>query len=71
VSIPAIRTRHAYAEVGASGTVASTGVDLTALEKLVLKAVAYFQPGHPCRPRSWLSLRPADIVSSESPVFGR
>jgi segregation and condensation protein B len=39
------RTRHAYAEViRASGTVASTGVDLTQLEKLVLTAVAYFQP---------------------------
>jgi segregation and condensation protein B len=39
------RTRRAYAEViRASGTVASTGVDLTALEKLVLTAVAYFQP---------------------------
>jgi segregation and condensation protein B len=39
------RTRHAYAEViRASGTVASIGVDLTALEKLVLTAVAYFQP---------------------------
>jgi segregation and condensation protein B len=41
------RTRHAYAEViRASGTVASMGVDLTALEKLelVLTAVAYFQP---------------------------
>ena len=39
------RTRRAYAEViRASGTVASTAVDLTALEKLVLTAVAYFQP---------------------------
>jgi segregation and condensation protein B len=39
------RTRHAYAEViRASGTVASMGGDLTALEKLVLTAVAYFQP---------------------------
>ena len=39
------RTRRAYAEViRASGTVASMGVDLTALEKLVLTAVAYFQP---------------------------
>jgi segregation and condensation protein B len=39
------RTRRAYAEViRASGTVASKGVDLTALEKLVLTAVAYFQP---------------------------
>ena len=39
------RTRHAYAEViRASGTVASMAVDLTALEKLVLTAVAYFQP---------------------------
>jgi chromosome segregation and condensation protein ScpB len=39
------QTRHAYAEViRASGTVASMGVDLTALEKLVLTAVAYFQP---------------------------
>jgi segregation and condensation protein B len=39
------RTRHAYAEViRASGTVAATGVGLTALEKLVLTAVAYFQP---------------------------
>ncbi len=39
------RTRHAYAEViRASGAVASKGVDLTALEKLVLTAVAYFQP---------------------------
>jgi chromosome segregation and condensation protein ScpB len=39
------RTRRAYAEViRASGTVASKGVDLTVLEKLVLTAVAYFQP---------------------------
>src|SRR5580704_6258882 len=39
------RTRHAYAEViRASGTVAAKGVDLTQLEKLVLTAVAYFQP---------------------------
>jgi segregation and condensation protein B len=39
------RTRHAYAEViRASGAVASKGVDLTALEKLVLTAMAYFQP---------------------------
>jgi segregation and condensation protein B len=39
------RTRRAYAEViRASGTVATKGVDLTALEKLVLTAVAYFQP---------------------------
>jgi chromosome segregation and condensation protein ScpB len=39
------RTRRIYGEViRASGTVASKGVDLTALEKLVLTAVAYFQP---------------------------
>jgi segregation and condensation protein B len=39
------RTRRAYAEViRASGTVAAKGVDLTQLEKLVLTAVAYFQP---------------------------
>ena len=39
------RTRRAYAEViRASGTVAAKAVDLTALEKLVLTAVAYFQP---------------------------
>jgi segregation and condensation protein B len=39
------RTRRAYGEViRASGTVASKTVDLTALEKLVLTAVAYFQP---------------------------
>jgi segregation and condensation protein B len=39
------RTRRAYAEViRASGTVAAKGVDLTRLEKLVLTAVAYFQP---------------------------
>jgi segregation and condensation protein B len=39
------RTRRAYAEViRASGTVASMRADLTALEKLVLTAVAYFQP---------------------------
>jgi segregation and condensation protein B len=39
------RTRLAYAEViRASGTVAAKGVDLTQLEKLVLTAVAYFQP---------------------------
>jgi segregation and condensation protein B len=39
------RTRRAYGEViRASGTVASKGVDLTVLEKLVLTAVAYFQP---------------------------
>jgi hypothetical protein len=37
------RTRRAYGEViRASGTVASKGVDLTALEKLVLTAVAIF-----------------------------
>jgi segregation and condensation protein B len=39
------RTRRAYAEViRASGTVATPAVDLTVLEKLVLTAVAYFQP---------------------------
>ena len=39
------RTRRAYGEViRASGTVAGKGVDLTALEKLALTAVAYFQP---------------------------
>jgi segregation and condensation protein B len=39
------RTRRAYGEViRASGTVASKGVGLTALEKLALTAVAYFQP---------------------------
>jgi segregation and condensation protein B len=39
------RTRRVYGEViRASGTVASKGVDLTVLEKLVLTAVAYFQP---------------------------
>jgi segregation and condensation protein B len=39
------RTRRAYGEViRASGTVASKGVDFTQLEKLVLTAVAYFQP---------------------------
>src|ERR1700688_4489072 len=39
------RTRRIYGEViRASGAVASKGVDLTALEKLVLTAVAYFQP---------------------------
>jgi segregation and condensation protein B len=39
------RTRRAYGEViRASGAVASKGVDLTELEKLVLTAVAYFQP---------------------------
>src|ERR1700693_5660201 len=39
------RTRRAYGEViRASGTVATPAVDLTALEKLVLTAVAYFQP---------------------------
>jgi segregation and condensation protein B len=39
------RTRRIYGEViRASGTVASKGVDLTALEKLALTAVAYFQP---------------------------
>jgi segregation and condensation protein B len=39
------RTRRAYGEViRASGTVAAKGVDLTQLEKLVLTAVAYFQP---------------------------
>jgi segregation and condensation protein B len=39
------RTRRAYGEViRASGAVASKGVDLTALEKLALTAVAYFQP---------------------------
>jgi len=39
------RTRRAYGDViRASGTVASKGVGLTALEKLALTAVAYFQP---------------------------
>src|SRR5277367_5293971 len=39
------RTRRVYGEViRASGAVAAKGVDLTALEKLVLTAVAYFQP---------------------------
>jgi segregation and condensation protein B len=39
------RTRRAYGEViRASGTVATPAIDLTALEKLVLTAVAYFQP---------------------------
>jgi segregation and condensation protein B len=39
------RTRRAYGEViRASGTVATPAVDLTVLEKLVLTAVAYFQP---------------------------
>jgi segregation and condensation protein B len=39
------RTRRVYGEViRASGAVASKGVDLTELEKLVLTAVAYFQP---------------------------
>jgi segregation and condensation protein B len=40
-----LRTRRAYGEViRASGAVATKGLDLTALEKLVLTAVAYFQP---------------------------
>jgi chromosome segregation and condensation protein ScpB len=40
-----LRTRRGYGEViRASGAVASKGLDLTALEKLVLTAVAYFQP---------------------------
>jgi segregation and condensation protein B len=39
------RTRRVYGEViRASGAVAAKGVDLTELEKLVLTAVAYFQP---------------------------
>jgi segregation and condensation protein B len=39
------RTRRIYGEViRASGAVAAKGVDLTQLEKLVLTAVAYFQP---------------------------
>jgi segregation and condensation protein B len=39
------RTRRGYGEViRASGAVAAKGVDLTVLEKLVLTAVAYFQP---------------------------
>jgi segregation and condensation protein B len=39
------RTRRAYGDViRASGTVAAKGIGLTALEKLVLTAVAYFQP---------------------------
>jgi segregation and condensation protein B len=39
------RTRRAYGEViRASGTVATPAVDLSRLEKLVLTAVAYFQP---------------------------
>jgi chromosome segregation and condensation protein ScpB len=40
-----LRTRRGYGEViRASGAVASKGIDLTPLEKLVLTAVAYFQP---------------------------
>jgi segregation and condensation protein B len=40
-----LRTRRAYGEViRASGAVATKGLDLTPLEKLVLTAVAYFQP---------------------------
>jgi segregation and condensation protein B len=40
-----LRTRRAYGEViRASGAVASKGLDLTPLERLVLTAVAYFQP---------------------------
>jgi chromosome segregation and condensation protein ScpB len=40
-----LRTRRGYGEViRASGAVASKGLDLTPLEKLVLTAVAYFQP---------------------------
>jgi segregation and condensation protein B len=39
------RTRRGYGEViRASGAVAAKGIDLTALEQLVLTAVAYFQP---------------------------
>jgi segregation and condensation protein B len=39
------RTRRGYAEViRASGAVATPAIDLSALEKLVLTAVAYFQP---------------------------
>jgi segregation and condensation protein B len=39
------RTKRVYGEViRASGAVAAKGVDLTELEKLVLTAVAYFQP---------------------------
>jgi segregation and condensation protein B len=40
-----LRTRRGYGEViRASGAVATKSLDLTALEKLVLTAVAYFQP---------------------------
>jgi chromosome segregation and condensation protein ScpB len=40
-----LRTRRAYGEViRASGAVTTKGIDLTPLEKLVLTAVAYFQP---------------------------
>jgi chromosome segregation and condensation protein ScpB len=40
-----LRTRRGYGEViRASGAVASKSLDLTPLEKLVLTAVAYFQP---------------------------
>jgi chromosome segregation and condensation protein ScpB len=40
-----LRTRRGYGEViRASGAVGSKGLDLTPLEKLVLTAVAYFQP---------------------------
>jgi segregation and condensation protein B len=40
-----LRTRRAYGEViRASGAVATKGIDLTPLEKLVLTGVAYFQP---------------------------
>jgi segregation and condensation protein B len=40
-----LRTRRGYGEViRASGAVATKGLDLTPLEKLVLTAVAYFQP---------------------------
>jgi chromosome segregation and condensation protein ScpB len=41
----ALRTRRGYGEViRASGAVATKSLDLTPLEKLVLTAVAYFQP---------------------------
>jgi chromosome segregation and condensation protein ScpB len=62
------RTRRIYGEViRASGTLASKGVDLTALEKLVLTAVAYFLADILCRAISRdviAALRGADLIAT-------
>jgi chromosome segregation and condensation protein ScpB len=62
------RTRRIYGEViRASGTLASKGVDLTALEKLVLTAVAYFLADILCRAISRdviAALHGADLIAT-------